>query len=196
MNRRKHARFTVDYPCQYFGEHFAGEGRLQDLSKEGARLCSDTPASRGDYLKMVVALPNCGRLLRIDLATTRWARASEFGVEFIQMDRQQQQLLHDCLQGLTLMLTQAYAMPAGLAMTGTVTSEGDMGPTGGLFVKLVAAERVRMRTVLISSASPGASDSPAVLTCLNRSSELGRGSLSTHDELYPDFPSVDLLACR
>lgn len=55
-------------------------------------------------------------------------------------------------------LAQGHTVPAGLAMTGTITSEGDMGPVGGLPVQLLAAGRARILAVLISSASPGTSD--------------------------------------
>jgi hypothetical protein len=51
-------------------------------------------------LQMAIALPNRDELLRVDLATTRWWSGGEFGVEFIQLDPEQQRRLQDCVQGL------------------------------------------------------------------------------------------------
>lgn len=99
MNRRKNPRFTVDYLNEYFEEHYADETRVLDLSKEGARLYGNVPVVRGAYIKMVIALQNRSNLLRVDLATTRWSKGREFGVEFIRMDPDQQQRLLECLQG-------------------------------------------------------------------------------------------------
>jgi hypothetical protein len=117
MNRRKHPRFAVDYRCEYFSEHCAGEGTMLDLSKEGARLCSDAPVAKGDYLKIVIALPNHDGLLRIDLATTRWSRGKEFGVEFIRMDPEQQRRLQDCLQEFAVQESLAtLSVPGNMTM--------------------------------------------------------------------------------
>ncbi|TKS61751.1 MAG: hypothetical protein EWM72_00153 [Nitrospira sp.] len=116
MDRRKHPRFAVDYRCEYFGEHFAGEGRVLDLSKEGARLCSGASVARGDYLKMVIALPHRDGLLRVELATTRWSRGREFGVEFIRMDPEQQRRLQNCLQGFAV-----EESPAAPSVSGKMT---------------------------------------------------------------------------
>jgi hypothetical protein len=102
MSRRKNPRFTVDYLNEYFEEHYGNETRVLDLSKEGARLSGNVPVAKGAYLKMVIELQNPSSLLRVDLATTRWSKGKEFGVEFIRMDPYQQERLHDWLQGFAV----------------------------------------------------------------------------------------------
>ena len=112
MNRRKSPRYPANYLNEYFEEHYAGETRVLDLSREGARLYGNVPIGKGTYLKMVIALQDRNNLLRIDLATTRWSKGNEFGVEFIRMDPDQHQRLLECLQGFAV--AESPAVPSVL----------------------------------------------------------------------------------
>ncbi len=42
-----------------------------------------------------------------------------------------------------------YSVPSGVVMTGTITSDGGIGPVGGVSLKIAAAWQARMRQVLV-----------------------------------------------
>ena len=46
-------------------------------------------------------------------------------------------------------MAMGYSVPSGVVMTGTITSDGGIGPVGGVPLKVVAAGHARMRQVLV-----------------------------------------------
>jgi predicted S18 family serine protease len=46
-------------------------------------------------------------------------------------------------------MAMGYSVPSGVVMTGTITSDGRIGPVGGVQLKVAAAGQARMRLVLV-----------------------------------------------
>lgn len=101
MDARKHPRFAVKFRSSFSSSHMvAGVGTVTDLSVGGCRVATETAVTSGTMLEMRLQLPDGQPVLEIGLATVRWARGGEFGVEFLRLGgdvRERMQLLLDQL---------------------------------------------------------------------------------------------------
>ena len=100
MDDRKHPRFPIAGSVTFSSGATRGEGRLDNLSREGAAIVSETLVPRGDYLTLTITLPNQKDPIEADLAPVRWVRGHQFGVEFIRIRPASQQALTDMLDRL------------------------------------------------------------------------------------------------
>ena len=101
MDDRKFARFSVPGEVTFSSGAIQGQGRLDNLSREGAAIISKTLVARSDYLGLTITLPNGAEPIEVDLAPVRWVRGDQFGVEFIRVQPASQQILHRTLETLT-----------------------------------------------------------------------------------------------
>lgn len=85
MDDRKFPRFPVAGEVVFSGGGVQGTGQLDNLSREGAAIFSETLVPRGDYLSVRITLANQPEAIEADLAPVRWARGHQFGVEFIRI---------------------------------------------------------------------------------------------------------------
>ena len=99
MESRKYARFQVELECSFSGDHTAGDGQVVDLSMGGSKVRSDATVPTGAYLELRVYLPQQDSPLKIDLAVARWSIGRECGLEFIRLQPEQQERLHQLVQG-------------------------------------------------------------------------------------------------
>ena len=100
MDARRSPRFSLEGVVRFKSDSIQGEGRLRDISLEGAAIMSKTLVARSDYLGLTITLPNGTGLIEIDLAPVRWVRGEQFGVEFIRVQPGSQQALHRTLETL------------------------------------------------------------------------------------------------
>ena len=98
MESRKYARFQVELECSLSGDHTTGDGQVVDLSMGGCKVRSDATVPTGAYLKLRVYLPQQDSPLKIDLAVARWSIGRECGLEFIRLQTEQQERLHQLVQ--------------------------------------------------------------------------------------------------
>lgn len=77
-----------------------GEGVLIDLSIKGCRVESDVHVQTGNQLELRVFLPDHDFALDVESSAVRWSRGREFGLEFVRMHSEAQELLHQVLKGL------------------------------------------------------------------------------------------------
>ena len=77
-----------------------GEGVLIDLSIEGCRIESDVRVQTGNQLELRVYLPEHDFSLDVESSAVRWSRGREFGLEFVRMRSEAQELLHQVVKGL------------------------------------------------------------------------------------------------
>jgi len=70
-----------------------GQGRVLDFTSPGCRIESLQRVKRGQYLELRILLPGQTSLFTVKLAAVRWTEETRFGVEFIRMDKLEQQML-------------------------------------------------------------------------------------------------------
>jgi PilZ domain len=76
----------------------SAEGTLVDISRKGVRLTSDQSFRRDQKLALTVPLPWNQPPIEILLAAVKWVRGNHIGVEFIDMEGDNQVSLNAFLQ--------------------------------------------------------------------------------------------------
>jgi hypothetical protein len=97
MEARQFPRVPLDSMAILRSDRDSAQGALLDLSRTGARLSSASPVQPRDYLSLSLNLPFQVPSLDVILAAVRWVRRRNFGVEFIQMTKDEQRRLRDFL---------------------------------------------------------------------------------------------------
>lgn len=84
--RRRHARYRVDFPATFSNDRTSGFGVIADVSAGGCRVTSKTPIVAGEFGQLLINLPNGIAPLTVSHALVRWVRGQECGIEFIRME--------------------------------------------------------------------------------------------------------------
>ena len=74
------------------GKHVS-EGRLLDLTVPGCLIESPLSVNKGDSLQLKLVLTGVKSSFQVRLATVRWTKGFQFGVEFLKMDEKDQNQL-------------------------------------------------------------------------------------------------------
>jgi PilZ domain-containing protein len=82
---RRGPRYCTHFEIEYLSPQGAGKGTLINLSREGWRIKSDQPVSRGTVLSLRLHLQDQPTALEIDRAIVRWVDSTEFGVELLAL---------------------------------------------------------------------------------------------------------------
>lgn len=82
---RRASRYRAHCELEYLSPQGAGKGTLINLSREGWRIKSDQPVSRGTVLSLRLYLQDQSNPLDIDQAIVRWTDSTEFGVELLNL---------------------------------------------------------------------------------------------------------------
>ncbi len=77
-----------------------GEGTVLTLSPKGCRVECATPIAPGTELAASLFMPDDQKPIELELATVRWTREGEFGLEFISMQAEQWERLRRFVRGL------------------------------------------------------------------------------------------------
>lgn len=101
MDQRKYARYCVEYVGSFSGERISAPGVIVDLSTVGGRARSATQFTKGDFLGVLIDIPRYEHPLHIPLAVVRWSHGQEFGMEFIQMEPDDQQRLRELVEHIS-----------------------------------------------------------------------------------------------
>lgn len=103
MVTRRFPRFPVQFRSSFSSVHVVGgEGTLLDLSIRGCRVDSETQVQPGTNLELRIHLPDHEPPIQVELASVRWARGREFGLEFTSMDTDQRERLRQVVRDLEM----------------------------------------------------------------------------------------------
>ena len=94
MQGRYKKRVPLNAWVIFSNNELFGQGRLLDLTAPGCQIESRQRVFRGEYLQVRILLPGRTSLFTVKLAAVRWIKGSRFGVEFIRMDKSEQQTLN------------------------------------------------------------------------------------------------------
>lgn len=83
-------RVRTRFPVVFAGETYVGEGTVLNVSVPGCEVHSRKRVEPGSYLEMRMLIPDAAAPLRVGLAKIRWCDGRRFGVEFIQMQGEDQ----------------------------------------------------------------------------------------------------------
>lgn len=95
--RRKHPRFSSNFPVTFTGETASGDGTVMNLSREGCMVESDIKVEQGAYLAMSIHFPQQLMPVEVELAAVRWVSGRVFGVEFRYMQPEHHESLEKFL---------------------------------------------------------------------------------------------------
>jgi hypothetical protein len=90
--RYKH-RVPLKASVTFSNGELSGHGRVLDLTAPGCRVESPQKVLKGQYFQLQISLPELASPLSVKLAAVRWSEGGRFGLEFIKMDRPEQQTL-------------------------------------------------------------------------------------------------------
>jgi len=96
--RRQHARYRVDYVGSFSGKNIGAHGVILDLSLAGGRARSGIAFNEDDLLWVIIAVPGFAKALHVPRAVVRWSHGQEFGMEFLQMEPDDQQQLGELIR--------------------------------------------------------------------------------------------------
>src|SRR5512146_2782989 len=98
MERRKHTRYRVEYAGLFSGEKISAPAVILDLSTAGCRARSATGCNNGEFLAVLINVPRYEHPLHMPGAVVRWWHGQDFGMEFIQMEPDDQQRLRELIR--------------------------------------------------------------------------------------------------
>ena len=102
--QRKHARYQVEFPATFGGDH-TGMGIVYNLGIGGCKIVSDLAVDKGSLLSVQLKIPDQTNPIVIRAATVRWIMKLEFGIEFLEMQELERVRLEQ------LLATQANIVP-------------------------------------------------------------------------------------
>jgi len=97
LEQRRHARVGTEYLALFSGERIRAQGVVLDLSVAGCRMRSPVEFTTGDYFGVVIDVPRYINPLAVTLAVVRWSKGQECGMEFIQMEPDDQRRLRELI---------------------------------------------------------------------------------------------------
>ena len=92
--QRQHPRYRVEFPARVSTDRTCGFGMISDLSVRGCKVKSRTTVVPGDCGKLLINLPTGITPVTVSLASVRWVKGHECGLEFILMDQDEQGCLN------------------------------------------------------------------------------------------------------
>jgi hypothetical protein len=101
MVTRKHRRFAVAMPSTLVQrDQFRHKGSIRDLSVKGCRMESLISPFTGMQVTILLHVPGEAHPIKIENAAVRWSGTQGIGIEFLIMDKQEQDRLTRVLQQL------------------------------------------------------------------------------------------------
>ena len=100
MERRKHPRFVCQYSISFVGGGITGSGTVSNLSMGGCTMQTDTDVHVGTYMEFRISSPDYEQPIPVGLAGVRWVKGQECGLEFINMEPEEQARLRRLLRTL------------------------------------------------------------------------------------------------
>jgi PilZ domain-containing protein len=98
MEQRKYVRYPVEYTGSFSGDTISAQGVILDLSSVGCKARSTVAVEKGAFVGVLIDVPRYATPLQVALAVVRWSHGREFGLEFIQMQPDDQQRLREVIR--------------------------------------------------------------------------------------------------
>lgn len=98
MEQRRHGRVRVELPASFSGTSYRAEGTILNLSIVGCRARTAAIIKKDDCLGVLIDIPTYDRPLYVSRAEVRWSDGQDFGMEFIQMEMEDQQRLGETIR--------------------------------------------------------------------------------------------------
>jgi len=95
--QRRHVRYPVEYAGSFSAKDIQTNGIILNLSIAGCRALSDIPLLASE-LGVRIEVPRRQNPLEILVATVRWTKGTEFGMEFLRMEPDQERRLRELIQ--------------------------------------------------------------------------------------------------
>ncbi len=96
---RLHTRIPVQFRASFTSVRVGtGEGAIVDLSPVGCRIESSEPVPVTTYLELRLEVSLKEPPILVDLAAVRWARGTQFGVQFLSLRREHQDRLNRVIE--------------------------------------------------------------------------------------------------
>ena len=99
MQPRYKKRVPLKASVTFSNGEQSGHGRVLDLTVPGCLVESAQSVLKGQYFQLQISLPDLNSPLSVKLAAVRWSEGGRFGLEFIKMDRPEQQILDALMAG-------------------------------------------------------------------------------------------------
>ena len=100
MEQRKHVRVRVEYPASFSGSSYRAEGTILNLSIGGCRIRTTFVVKKDDSIGVLIDIPKYDRPLYVSRAEVRWSDGQDLGMEFIQMEMEDQQRLGETIRAI------------------------------------------------------------------------------------------------
>ncbi len=100
MDQRRHERVRVEYPAALSGSSYRAEGTILNLSIIGCRVRTSFMVKKDDCLGVLIDIPKYDSPLYVSRAEIRWSDGQDSGMEFIQMELQDQQRLGETIRAI------------------------------------------------------------------------------------------------
>jgi hypothetical protein len=98
MERRKYRRIPAGWRSLLRANSHEVEGRTVDLSLGGARFESSLAVQPGRQLVIKLIAPDAEEPVSIDRAQVQWIQNQTFGVEFLEVRRQERDELEELIE--------------------------------------------------------------------------------------------------
>ncbi len=100
MQLRKYPRFPAYCPISFKGEDIVGEGEVVNVSMGGCQVESRVPVQSKTYLGLRIGVSTATAPLEVEVAPVRWSNGHTFGLEFMCMQADAQELLRQFVKTL------------------------------------------------------------------------------------------------
>jgi len=97
MDSREHHRKPAQLPGTFAGEDTQGKGKVTNLSEGGCSFTSDVLPKVGTFMEAAIQLGDPANSLLINVAVVRWVDKNDFGLEFINLQQDEKNRLHQYL---------------------------------------------------------------------------------------------------
>ena len=99
-DNREYQRFAVDIPVPFQGEQHTGKGRITTLAIRGCCLETESRLEHGERVYLTIPLPGMHPPIEIETAVVRAALGKRFGLEFLEIDSQDDERLRSHIETL------------------------------------------------------------------------------------------------
>lgn len=93
MKPRYKKRVPLKASVTFCNGALSGEGQALDFTAPGCLIKSPQRVTKGQYLHVQILLPGLKSPFTVKLAAVRWVNGTRFGIEFIKMDKADQEIL-------------------------------------------------------------------------------------------------------
>jgi hypothetical protein len=98
MKLRRYGRIAVEFSASFSGASSRAQGMVLDISLTGCRGNSNLAVKKDDCIGVLINVPGHETPIYVSQAAVKWAKAQEFGMEFLHMELSDRQRLLELVQ--------------------------------------------------------------------------------------------------